>query len=203
MISFRQFLVEMPTKINWDKEANQWPSNYRPSPGSEKKVFSTKDHHFYKAKAGKDYGNDGYMAVHRKTGNVHMTVSGHHEGKHFYVNTLIGSKDSTIKAHEFYHHLLNHGLHLHSSNAQSPGGQKTWQRLADKPDVAMKHRGGKEGPRFIKNLLPNRGAKKLDLHKGADWDKNYYAGRETDLGDHYNSRFHAKKKGLLGRMFGK
>lgn len=124
-----------------------------------------------------------FHLVHKKTGETHMKVSGlEHVGKgndhKFQVELLSGHKDSTIKAHEFYHHLItNHGIELHSDNIQTPGGKKVWQKLSKYKDIHIDH-------------VASDG-KKLKLHK-RNWDANY--GDEVFGSGKSSSRFVARKK---------
>jgi len=46
-----------------------------------------------------------------------------------------GHPNSTTKAHELYHHLITKHDKVITTNSQTPGGFKIWQRLAQKPGV--------------------------------------------------------------------
>ena len=82
-----------------------------------------------------------FMAVDRKTMQPHMHVTGTYtpSKKHFEVDTLKGHPNSTIKAHDFYHHLLlaGHTKKLVSGATQSAGGRKVWKRLSQLPHVKL------------------------------------------------------------------
>lgn len=152
LVSFRQFLVEAPSPLSADaygKEDNQIRSQYKiPKPRILDRLFDKRknlgklgpDHELHYTK---NIIGHTYHAYNPKTQRDDMEVRGLHSsgGKLFKVNDLKGREGSTIKAHDFYHHLITkHGITLASSNIQSPGGQKTWQKLSQKPDVKMIHR---------------------------------------------------------------
>ena len=81
-----------------------------------------------------------YAALNPETKKVDMHVSGilhnHENGTKTLKNPVLsGRPGSSLKAHEFYHHLITkHDVILHSS-AQSEGGRKTWVKLSKMPDV--------------------------------------------------------------------
>lgn len=82
-----------------------------------------------------------FLAIDRKTKKTHMYVRGYYtpSSKKFEINMLKGHPESTIKAHDFYHHLLlaGHVKELHSDATQSAGGRKVWKRLSHLPHVKL------------------------------------------------------------------
>lgn len=75
------------------------------------------------------FGQDDYPDIH---------VDGIHDGNKFFVGDLQKYTGSTLKAHDFYHHLItNHDIHLHSDTTQSYGGKAVWKKLYNKPDIEM------------------------------------------------------------------
>ena len=121
-----------------------------------------------------------YYAHNPKTNHPDMSVSGEQHGKHFHIHVLSGREGSTIKAHEFYGHLIKkHGLILNSSTAHSPGSQKTWKKVADDKDINTTHRDKKD--------------QKIPLNKGVDWEHNYDK-------PYHDSYFQAKKKAWYKRI---
>lgn len=82
-----------------------------------------------------------FLAIDRKTKKTHMYVRGYYtpSSKKFEINMLKGHPESTIKAHDFYHHLLlaGHVKDLHSDSTQSAGGRKVWKRLSHLPHVKL------------------------------------------------------------------
>lgn len=50
---------------------------------------------------------------------------------------MSGRKGSSLKAHDFYHHLITHHNLILMGEAQSQGGKKVWDRLRTKKDVTI------------------------------------------------------------------
>jgi len=118
-------------------------------------------HHLYKHESKNDIIDTNFYAHNPHTNLPDIWVGGQLHDKHFYIDTISGRKGSTIKAHDFYHHLIkHHGLTLHSSTFQSRGGQKIWKQLAVKPDVEITKRS-------ITDQKP------IPVHPPSEWDKNY------------------------------
>lgn len=86
-----------------------------------------------------DHGHTIYSAINPDTKHINLQVSGsHRNGDRFDISGLVGRKGSTIKAHEFYHHLItHHNIHLHSDYEQSEGGMKVWKNLQKMPGIHM------------------------------------------------------------------
>ena len=162
MISFLQFLAEMPTRLmSYDKESHRLQDDGFPSLSPRAKygkvITQTATHNIHRTYHGNTDtvgrspydGPDikgitgkvvSYTAVHKETGEAHMRVMGIRKGKNFIVSSLKGKEGSTIKAHDFYHHLtVRHGISVHSDDAQSVGAQKVWQKFLNKPNVKAKH----------------------------------------------------------------
>lgn len=106
------------------------------------------------------FGEREYMAVDPQTMRVHMKSAGFSYPDHYDEGGLLKSPDSTIKAHEFYHHIIqNHENEIRSDTVHSKGGAKVWQKISELPDVNVGHIDDDERP--------------LPLHRGANWSKNY------------------------------
>lgn len=192
MRSFKQFLLETPLQITYyDKESHSIDTTDRMLKAKQPKkvvqkstrleydhVGSTKTHNIYRwhDKDSYDINNvdGGFAAVDKKTKRIHMSVNGIFTPitKKFEVTDLKGNPKSTIKAHDFYHHLLiaGHVKKLVSDKTQSIGGRKVWQKLSQLPHVKMSAQGYAGKTKDIFN-------KKISYHK--DFDKNY----TTGLGD--------------------
>jgi hypothetical protein len=104
------------------------------------KMSSKGDHSFYKstndqAPAGYN-ATDGYLAHNHTTNRVEQHVDGkQNRAGTFHVATLSGAKNATIKAHDFYHHLITkHNMTLRS-DVQSTGGKNVWNKLQQKSNV--------------------------------------------------------------------
>lgn len=115
-----------------------------------------------------------YSAIHKKTGEPHMSVTGTFtpSNKKFEISNLQGHPDSTLKAHEFYHHLLlaGHVHELHSDKTQSPGGKKVWERLRKLPNVKMTT---SDNPK-------SSGIKNLEKHYAPELDPKYIENRNLN-----------------------
>jgi hypothetical protein len=72
-----------------------------------------------------------------KTGHVEKTVDGElHKGM-LHVDNLYGRKDSSHKAHHFYHNIVKHYVKGTVHHNQSDGAQKVMQNLAKKPGTTV------------------------------------------------------------------
>lgn len=175
MLSFKQFLKETPSLMyvsDYKKSENVLSDHdvrfgheitKMDNPTDYKKISKLGKYEVWHSKKGGDehYGSV-FNLVNPQTGHVHMQVTGNYTGKKtFKVGVLTGQDKNPVKAHQFYHHLITrHGIALQSSDLQSHGGMKTWQRLATQyPDINMSHDNGK--------------GKTIPLHTGDDWKKNY------------------------------
>ena len=129
----------------------------------DRKISSLKNYTIHSDSPKKNIGNATIYAKHKDTGKVHMHVdlcNGH-------ACSLHAHKDSEIKAHEFYHHLVtHHGIKLKSDTNQSVGAMKTWKKLSEYPDVKVTHQ--KFDSTFIDSKTKS---KTLPLKK--DFKKNY------------------------------
>lgn len=98
----------------------------KPHP-DEKMHSSTASHHIYRLS---QPGFTRYVARHKETGQAHVIVQGHERNDVLHIRSTAAHEESTVKAHEVYHHLLNHGKTLASDSKQSEGGRRIWQKLA-------------------------------------------------------------------------
>ena len=94
-----------------------------------KHVSTTKSgHHIYKSK-------DGFAAFNPKTRRIDMVVHGrikkHPEHNNSTMSDLFlsGRKDSSLKAHDFYHHLITKHNIILKGDEQSKGGKKVWKKF--------------------------------------------------------------------------
>jgi hypothetical protein len=81
-----------------------------------------------------------YYAWNPKSKQVDMQVDGqiksHQNGsKSFEIGDLAGREGSSLKAHDFYHHLITHHDHILSTSSQTSGGVKVWKKLSQKKDI--------------------------------------------------------------------
>lgn len=189
------------------------------------RVNKTHDLHY-------DELNHSYHAVNKKTGKADISVAGTRtRTKHGYVFQT-DSLDSTRnkdkpKAHDFYHSILKSG-HSHilkSSDVQSPGGFKTWQRLARKKSVNVhdwSHKKGSENlnPYHDEDDLTVRGREERDqktaetkaiakkvmvahLKEESKVKMGKFAGTDTFIvpPDHYHKARTEKAKGKHWRTY--
>ncbi len=102
------------------------------------KLSSHGDHTFYKKNTDEHTNaRDHFLAHNHTTGRVEQHVDGRQNSPKstFHVATLSGAEHSTIKAHDFYHHLISkHNVSL-SSDTQSTGGRNVWNKLQQKRNV--------------------------------------------------------------------
>lgn len=167
IFTFKQFITEMPKIIYMDKDAygiKRKDETYV-SDKSHKLMGKTASGHSVIKVNHPGYAGTKYMAI-DDNNTIHMQVFGKHKGNALHIDLLKGHHKSTIKAHEFYRHLLNH-FDLVSDSSMSEGGSKTWEHLSKYKDVQVstKHRD--------QLVIPN-----------VTWNKNF--GDET--------RFHATKR---------
>lgn len=158
MISFKQFLREMPRAIDVAKTHTRDGDNEKIKKGGvdrmtgleHKRMTSTDTHHIYhsgfqrKIGAG-DHGYHQIYVARKDSGEVDFHVSGAGDGKKksFKVGNVTSNldKDPKIKYHHIIHHLVNGG-HIkewHSDGEQSKGSMATYRYLAGHPDLTMHH----------------------------------------------------------------
>jgi hypothetical protein len=181
MLSFSQFLIEMPYLMkHYDKEEHRlqtvgpYTKENKYMLGNHISTHSVTGHHIYmrSAKMGrKRYVN--YSAVDPKTGNMDLRVGGSKIGKHYVVTGVAARSGNTLKADDFYEHLVKrHRLIIHSDDTHSEGGSNLWKRMAKKLGVSMKHY-DPGAPKAGDRANPPLVGKELPLHKDGDWKKNY------------------------------
>jgi hypothetical protein len=184
ILRFKEFLLETPYPMN-DKNVSRDTHTFRDNDSGINlwrwnKPMSTmpSGHQIFC----KGIRVRSYSAFNPKTKKVDMHVNGFEKNGILKVNELRGRKGASIKAHEFYHHLIthpNHNLTLHSSDIQTKGGRETWRILQQHSDIEMQHM----GPGILGGLFRGR----LTLHTGDKWGNNYRP-------EYENSRFVARKK---------
>ena len=172
---------------------------------SSKKISETDSgHHILASKIRKDgYTDRKFSAYNPKTKKIDMKVTGNfdHETKKFKVDFLSGRPGSTLKAHDFYHHLLDKGhvSELHSSDAQSPGGASVWKKLSEHPGVSMTHHEPEIKHTYTGKLVQHPERNEAP-HKGADWSKHYADEKTPSSSPKFNSFFIAKKKSITEQV---
>ena len=95
--------------------------------GDEKLHSSTSTHHIYKLS---QPGLTRYVAREKGTGQAHIVIQGHERKNVMHVRSTAAHDESTVKAHEVYHHLIKQGKVLASDSKQSEGGKRIWHKLA-------------------------------------------------------------------------
>ncbi len=104
------------------------------------KMSSKGDHSFYKRHDAKtEYDNpDSFLAHNTSTGRVEQHVDGlKNKAGTFHVARLSGAPSASIKAHDFYHHLIQKHNVAFSSGVQSTGGRNVWNKLQQKRNVSV------------------------------------------------------------------
>jgi len=121
-----------------------------------------------------------------KTNIIHIHVKGHKDNnKVLQVDTLASSGQSPVKAQDFYHHLLKNHVKALVGSSHTIGGQKVWNRLANKKTVSIHGwLNGKPVPMDARN--PD------ETH--SDW--NEQRKHEDDAGKHYIAKHGDPYSGL-------
>ena len=175
MLSFQQFILESPYEIgHYDiddhilahgkgnttlkKTSSPKTKVYTRDSTNYKEVGTSPEHKIYRhvdKVPGSNKAFASFIAVHKKTKKIHMKVDGNFnpKSKEFEVHDLRGNPKTTIKAHDFYHHLIlaGHVNKLVSDKTQSLGGKKTWHRLTSKPNIKMSASDGEYHKNFNDN----------------------------------------------------
>lgn len=76
-----------------------------------------------------------------KTAHVTIRTTSTEDSDHplnHHVHMLAGHEKSTVQAHEVYHHLITHHSMTLTTDEQTEGGLKVWQKLAKKPGVHIR-----------------------------------------------------------------
>jgi hypothetical protein len=173
LLKFSQLMEAPYLMANYDKEAHQmgdddWKSRHVPDPEYKSMGTMKSGHEVVRTSHSERSGYASYSAVDH-THKVHIKVDGQHrEDGTFRVTNLTGHKKSEVKAHDFYHHLLDH-FNIQSDNTHSKGGAATWQKLSKMPDVKMKHTNSG-------NYNADTKAKKIKLDK-RNWMNNYHVAK--------------------------
>lgn len=175
IVSFRQFLAEMPyyTEVEKDHEQNMMDRKVHSDIDKSWKKISTLGGHDVHKRTFKEPDGEfsTYRVVHPNTKKVVMELDTEkaHGGEQ--VTMIGGARKSPVKAHQLYHHLVTqHGVKLHSDTSQSPGGVHIWKQLHAMPGIKLTHHSNLTG-------------RERELHTGSNWDMNYG----------FNSYFRAEK----------
>ena len=117
----------------WDPEDHK-NAEHISTTSSGHHIYKTRGHHIYKTGS---RSNIMYHAYDPKTKRSTIAVYGkEHKGVLSSLN-LASHKTNTLKAHDFYHHLLKHHLTALATDTQSEGGKGVWEKLAKKPGVKI------------------------------------------------------------------
>lgn len=183
MKSFKQLISESPYVLdddNYERGEHQLKhydklvrktgskSIMHNSSGTDyKEIGSTDTHKIYRKIQSLQYRKDAaptsrasFLAVDKKTNEAHLNVNGnwHNKNKILTVDSLKGHPESTLKAHDFYHHLLmaGHVNKLVSDKIQSQGGKKVWKKLSTLPHVKLTGSDGKFNRNFDANYSDSK-----------------------------------------------
>lgn len=157
---------------------------------------STSDsgHDFWKFEDDQGHGHKRVsMTATSKDGKRDMYVSGDvygHSPKEFHVGNLEGYHGATMKAHDFYHHIVQHHYDLVSDNVQSWGSRKTWERLANRPGIALSVR----RPVLDHQGKPMKNFTGGEVAIGPEDMHHHYSNTTNDGGPKNFSRFVARWK---------
>ena len=178
MKSFKQFIKEMPERLNdiGDSEEYMKSSHKAPrAPGpydydeehGEIEDGHTMNSRTFKSKNDEEPDSESlphtYWASHPDHEGI--KASGSTTGKNrdtFKVNHVSKDPESSVSGSDFYAHILDTGLHkfIESDNKQTAGGESIWHRLSHDYNDVHVTRHDKDG-----NEIP--------LHRGENWNKNF------------------------------
>ncbi len=177
MLSFKQYIIEMPTR---DATSSELDDNSIKAPGKYDREYSVGHTGNYDIRA-RSWKSDTekhppyhYMAVNDE-GITHMSSrGGTTEDGYFIANDTRKHPDSTISAPDFYEEILrsdNAPKGIQSGGSHTAGGESIWERLH-------------KDPRFVVTHHDSETDKKIKLHTGDDFHKNYDQERPT----HFRAR---------------
>lgn len=155
MKKFKDFLVEMGQYLQHYNDRHPSVTNKKPP----KVIKSYGEHHStmdngYHVHIKHIGDNKEIRVVDPKTKLTHIhleTYSG--DNKKHSIQTLSGRKESPVKVHELYHHLITKHDHEFMTHSQSPGGFKVWQKLHKMPGVDIHVHDGNTGKTTkVKNM---------------------------------------------------
>ena len=114
--------------------------DYKPHPeAKDTKISSLGKHDIYMRTQSGEYNH--YFAHNTETGKVDVALSTD-ERKHkkegnstMKIQALTSHPDSELKVHKFYHHLITKHNKILTSDHQSEGGMKVWQKLANERGI--------------------------------------------------------------------
>ena len=151
MKTFRQFIREMPSMTDLDKD-HIHPNEQKPVVRDGQHVngqyhhalASSDTHNFYTTKYGKTNSHqfEGIVATNKK-GHTEYNVEGYgdHKKKRFTVSSATSATKRTMPYHKLISHLLVN-KHLDSwvsDHSHTKGSRQTYQELCNHPDLDVHH----------------------------------------------------------------
>jgi len=169
MISFKQFLREMPQRTNAVAKTHFTDYDYEPithsgpdyDTGEDHQKISTcsQRHNYWRTRFRDDTDDDeahlyNSIRVTNKEGTPKYNIEGYgnHKKKTFRVTNVSSNQSRSVPYHHVIHHLVSGG-HIDqwtSDTHLSPGSENTYDELAKKKDLKVVHRG--EGGKATKVL---------------------------------------------------
>lgn len=161
-------------------------SKFEPDLRNHSKLFSTKTHDVYwktRRNSRKNTIISGvYVAVNKSTGKADIKAEGiitkHGNGKTqtFKASDLEGRRNSPLKAHEFYSHIMSNthdgrGTIIQSDNIQTLGGEKAWRKLSKKKGVEM--HSWDDTKDVAQDLVPSRPEDREQLYSTGTIDNKF------------------------------
>lgn len=138
MISFKTFLLEFPSRLEWDKnhakaDTAKW-RNLFAGKKTARLIDKWGNNKIYKS------AFEQMFVLTDADNNILITVSYYsdHQPKWVRISTLKSSTTNTVKAHKFYARLIDLGYILISGDEQTKGGELVWYRLSQEPGVEVK-----------------------------------------------------------------
>jgi hypothetical protein len=151
-----------------------------------------------------DYDDKHYhshVVQHAKTKRVHVTIDSEEEnGSGMHGDLATSSSGKGPKVQDVYHHLMKHG-HVKglSSDSQSPGAVKVWQRLNKKKGVNIHgwHPKEKKPVNLGKRFDPDETHNKTDHAENDHIQKTH---RDKDIKAHQDDRNETRRMKLVAHM---
>lgn len=154
MISFKQFLLEMPYLFDKHKHEHNGPKYRLKMPDDRQSLHgvadfdgplkSNKNYHVYlhKGKTQKYVGktDKSYHLIHAKTGESHMNVYGHHDTNTgmFHIINTVGIKGKEKGAAEgLYRHILNDHKGIVSDTSHTEGSKSLYKKFVHDPTLKV------------------------------------------------------------------
>lgn len=117
------------------KDARDLRQDTKYNYGKDKYLGKFKGHYVRKTTYGQ--GDSAYHLQDPKTKKITHSVNGAERRGVLTVGGASSTGDSSIKMHDFYHHLIKKHVKALVGTSHSEGAKKVWQKLSSKPGVSL------------------------------------------------------------------